>query len=530
MTFLDWIILIGYFSGMILLGLLLFLRQKTSEDYYLAGRRMPSWMIGASMAATQASAVSLIGGPAFVAVKKGGGLIWLQYELAVPLAMGFLIPLVAAYHKLRLISIYSFIESRFGFNVRLLLSFLFQLSRGLATGVSLYATALIFGYLLNLPILGTLIILGGITIIYTTLGGIFADILSDVIQLIVLWSGVVIGIAMVFFLSGMDVISHVPIDRLNVYDFSGHGFGDGKTYSFWAMLIGGIFLYLSYYGCDQTQAQRLLTSPNAQVASRGLLYNSVLRFPLVLTYLFFGIVLAGFIATHTPPWISELKEKPDALVPLFVRSYFPHGIRGLFLAAIMAASMSSFDSTFNSLSAATLEDLKALKRVPRFLSGELMGPRILTILWGIFSLLFASYLTAVRTPTVIELINMIGSVLYGPILSAFILGILPSRVGGRAMFFGILTGLFTNILVATFLPDVSWLLWNFIGCAVSIGAAYALSSLKLFNFPKRERTISLRNALDKALIRYMIFLFTIFFIVLVGSWIYSFLIKSLHSF
>jgi len=528
MPLLDWIILGGYFVGMILLGFILMLRQRTSEDYYLAGRGMPAWMIGTSMAATQASAVSLIGGPAFVAVKKGGGLVWLQYELAVPLAMALLIPLVVGFHRLKLVSIYSFVESRFGFRVRILLSALFQISRGLATGVSLYATALIFGYLLKLPIVITLIATGGVALTYTLFGGILADIISDFIQLWVLWLGVAIGIGVIFALVGKGVVSHVPFERLSAFDFSGHGFGDGKTYSFWAMLFGGLFLYLSYYGCDQSQAQRLLTAPDSKVASRGLLYNSVIRFPLVLTYLFFGVVLAGFLSSYSPSWLGEVQKRPDALVPLFVRHYFPQGVRGLFLAAIMAAAMSSFDSAFNSLSAATLEDLKRVKHVPGIFRGELLGPRLLTLLWGSFSILFAWYLTLIKTPTVIELINMIGSVLYGPILSAFLLGILPMRTGGKAVFTGILLGLLVNLFVAINIPSISWFWWNLIGCVVSMVTAISLSRWEPFS-PEEEKRVFISPGLERVHIKYMGILFAFFAVVLVGSWLFSMGIKSLHT-
>ncbi len=523
MTILDWVILFGYFLGMILLGLILMLKQKTPEDYYLAGRGMPAWMIGASMAATQASAVSLIGGPAFVAVKKGGGLIWLQYELAVPLAMGLLIPLIVGFHRLKLVSIYAFVENRFGVSVRMLLSILFQISRGLATGVSLFATALIFGYLLKVPIWTTLFVVGGIALTYTLFGGIMADIISDFIQLWVLWLGVAVGIGVVYAITGKGLLTHVPLERLSAFDFSGHGFGDGKVYSFWAMLFGGLFLYLSYYGCDQSQAQRLLTAPDAKVASKGLLYNSLIRFPLVLTYLFFGVVLAGFLSIHSPEWTKELSNRPDALVPLFVKHYFPTGIRGLFLAAIMAAAMSSFDSAFNSLSAATLEDLNRIGKVPKVLKGELLGPRLLTLGWGLFSIFFAWFLTKIKTPTVIELINMIGSVLYGPILSAFILGILPLNTRGKAVFIGIMTGVIGNILVAKLLPSVSWFWWNLIGCVISLTVAILLSKT-VFMYEIGIPRFYL--GINKSHLTYMAVLFLLFFIVVVGSWLFSLILKD----
>ncbi len=188
MDTIDWIIVCAYITGIIGVSMIIGRRQKTQEDYYLAGRSMSAWKIALSVAATQVSAISLIGVPAFIAAKPGGGLIWLQYEFAVPLAMilimAFLIPV---FHRFRVISIYEYLEKRFGRNVRILISMIFLVSRSLGSGVMLLATSILTAVCLNLDIVTTIMIMGIVSIIYTSIGGITADIYSDIIQLIILW-------------------------------------------------------------------------------------------------------------------------------------------------------------------------------------------------------------------------------------------------------------------------------------------------------------------------------------------------------
>jgi Na+/proline symporter len=167
MTVVDGFVLGAYFLLVVGISGVLMLRQRTAEDYYLGGRRVPAGLIAGSIVATQASAVSLVGGPAFVALRPDGGLRWLQYELALPLAMAALLPLVAALHRWRVLSIYEFLEFRLGRPVRVAVSVLFQVSRALATGVSLYTTALIFHVVLDVPLMWTVLAIGGVSLLYT---------------------------------------------------------------------------------------------------------------------------------------------------------------------------------------------------------------------------------------------------------------------------------------------------------------------------------------------------------------------------
>src|SRR5210317_1546434 len=188
----DWFIIIAYLCSMIGLSIYLGKGQSNEEDYFVGGRKLSWWAVGLSTMATQTSAISFISIPAFVALKEGGGLTWLQYELAVPLAiilvMAFLIPF---FRRLKLVSVYEYLEWRFGSSVRYLVSGVFLVSRGLATGVGVYASGIVLAVCLEIPLWSTILIIGVVTVIYDTIGGITAVVYSDVIQMVVLLSGII---------------------------------------------------------------------------------------------------------------------------------------------------------------------------------------------------------------------------------------------------------------------------------------------------------------------------------------------------
>ncbi|MCG6878194.1 MAG: sodium:solute symporter [Deltaproteobacteria bacterium] len=483
MTVIDWVVLSIYIIAIIGMSAFIGRRQKSQEDYYLGGRAMPSWQVGLSIIATQVSAISLVGAPAFIAIKGNGGLLWLQYEFAIPLAMmGIMLIMVPLYHRTRAITIYEYLEKRFGRSTRMSISAVFLVSRGLGSGVALLATAIVTAVCLKWPLWETILLIGGISIIYTTFGGIVADIYSDIIQLIILWGGSLLAIVILFGMLDSEALSLLKSEpqRLRVFDFSATGLGDGKTFGFWPMLIGGFFLYLSYYGCDQSQAQRLLTTATPREAQKALLMNGVLRFLLVLTYCAFGVLLIPFLLSH-PEFAHRLQEQqPDFLVPYFLMEYFPKGILGILIAGFFAASMSSIDSALNSLSAATYQDF--LVRIFPKLSnitdaGRVRFSRWLTVFWGIVATGFA--LQMIGGPeTVLELVNKIGSAFYGPILAVFWLGILTRRGSESGAISGLAAGVGFNIFLWQFRGSaVSWLWWNVFGFLVSFGVGYGLSTL-----------------------------------------------------
>jgi SSS family solute:Na+ symporter len=159
---------------------------------------MPAWQIALSVMATQVSAISLIGAPAFIALKTNGGLFWLQYEFAIPLAMMLImLILVPMYHRTRAITIYEYLENRFRTTTRMSISAAFLLSRGLGSGVALLATGIVTTVCLNWNLPETILLIGLGAIIYTTFGGIVADIYSDIIQLFILWGGAILTIILI---------------------------------------------------------------------------------------------------------------------------------------------------------------------------------------------------------------------------------------------------------------------------------------------------------------------------------------------
>lgn len=483
LNFLDWTIICAYLAAMIGLSAALAQGQKTSRDYYLAGNKTAPLPIALSTMATQCSTNSLLGAPAFVAFASGGGILWLQYELAVPFAMIFLMAvLFPVFRRLNLISLYAFLEKRFGPGTRVTMSIIFQFLRAFSTGVTVYGISLVLKVCLGIPFWAAVLLLGGITVIYDTLGGMKAVIWSDVIQLAVLFGSILAAIGVAVSLAGgfHEVLGRVEPDRLRAVDFDHHGLGDGHTFAFWPMLLGGLFLYVAYYGCDQTQAQRELSTRSVADTNRALFLDGMLRFPLVASYCFLGICMAAYAAAN-PGFLEILPQNArgetnyNYAVPIFVLQHFPHGVIGLVMVGLFAAAMSSLDSTLNALSALSMEDI--VKRYskkdfsPRL---ALFTSKMLTVFWGAVCIFFAFYVGDI-SQTVIESVNKIGSIINGPLLAVFLMGVLSRRINSRGAVSGFASGFVANLLLWKFAPQVSWLWWNVIGFVMAYLGGYLTS-------------------------------------------------------
>ena len=470
-TNIDWIVIIIYLFSLILLSAYISREQKSKEDYFIAKRTLGPFKLSVSVIATQCSTNSIIGAPAFIAFASGGGLVWLQYELAIPLAMIFIMIFIFhIFYKLRLISVYEYLESRFDKKTRLLLSSLFQFIRVFATAVTVYSFSIIIELITGLNIIYSVLILGLCTIIYDILGGIKAIIYSDILQMTILIT-ILLG-TFIFMLDSFDgfsnLINSFPDDRLKSFNFSNHGLGDNETFAFLPMLLGGFFLYVSYYGCDQSQVQRELSARNQDEGQKIFLYNSLMRFPLVLLYCLIGIGISVY-AIQNPDFLNKIPHNNGSTnynlaLPVYLIEQLPTGILGLALVALFAAAMSSIDSVLNSLSAVTMEDfLKNLnKNKPWSADKELFYSRICTLFWGLIAIILSFYVDDIAS-TVLEAINKIGSLINGPILGVFLLGLFTYRVNGNGACIGLLVGFLLNIVLWIFFPSVSWLWWNVFG-------------------------------------------------------------------
>ncbi|WP_115717562.1 sodium:solute symporter family transporter [Gallaecimonas mangrovi] len=483
----DWLVIGLYLVGLVLLSLYLSRSQHSRSDYYVGNHGIGPWAIAISTMATQCSTSSILGAPAFVAFAAGGGLVWLQYELAVPLAMiAIMVFLFPAFYRLNLISVYEYLERRFDLKTRLILSGIFQFVRAFATAVTVYGISLVIELITGLPFFWSVVLIGAITLLYDVLGGIRAVIYSDVLQMLILVV-VLLGLLALLLadLGGFSgIFSALPSGRVKSLDFAATGLGDGQTFAFWPMLIGGFFLYVSYYGCDQSQVQRELCSRNLNDGRKALFLNGILRFPFVLLYCLLGVAVAAF-ALHNPGFIDSLPKDAgqpnyNLAVPLMMTKMLPHGLIGLGMVALFAAAMSSLDSVINSLSATTMEDF-----VRRFKKGqwqqrtELNLSRLVTVCWGVLTLGFAFFVGRIAD-TVLEAINMIGSLINGPVLAVFALGLLTRRANGNGAVAGLLGGFGLNLYCWVAVPTLSWLWWNAFGfgCCFLVGYLVSLISGK----------------------------------------------------
>ncbi|RNC92025.1 MAG: sodium transporter [Allomuricauda sp.] len=492
MNVFDYVIIVVYLVGFLGIGYF-FKENKSSGDYFLGGRSMGWFPLSLSTMATQLSAISFISAPAFVGLKDGGGLQWLTYEFGVPLAMAFLlIAVIPTLYKSGIVSVYEYLEKRFDASSRLLISFVFQVSRSVATGVMVYTMALILQATVGVDFWISILIIGVITLVYSFQGGMKAVIWGDVIQMVILFLGIIICLIYgISELGGFDnFLTHVDKDRLTAVDFGKWGFNNadgGDEFGFWPMIIGGFFLYASYYGTDQTQSQRLLSANGMPTIKKLLLANGLFRFPLTLTYCIMGLVL-GTLLLQDPGFqdllnstyqanIGSLEgKKADLMVPVFILQYLPNGVIGILIVAIMSAAMSSLSSTVNSLSAVTMEDF--VKRFKPDMSDKsyVLNSRLLSLFWGLVCLFFAFFAGNIEG-TVIEVINKISSVFYGPILAAFILAILTKKTHALGANVGIVIGVLFNMYLWLYVPDVFWFWWNAIGCLVTVVVAMIVSAL-----------------------------------------------------
>jgi sodium-dependent multivitamin transporter 6 len=513
MNSLDWGIIAIYLTGIVAMAVFVGRRQESLSEYYLAGGKTRWWQSGLSTMATQLGAISFVSAPAFVAAAEGGGLKWLCYELGVPLGILIVIALILpTMHRKRYVSIYEYLEYRFDRGARVLISWFFQIGRALATAVSVFAGGLIISTALGISTWAAVLVVGGVTLVYAVIGGIRTVILSDVLQMGIIVAGIAICGGAALYLSGWsEGWSALSPARLQILDFAHFGLTSEGEYSFWPMLVGGIFLYASYYGCDQSQMQRELSVGSLDGARKSMLVNALGRFPLVLLYclmgVFVGAVLmspsglgraAAALGVDSSEILSTLGSSPDRMLPMFILTFLPNGVIGFIFVAIMSALMSSLDSAINSLSAVTVRDFYQLYIKPEAEEQHyLLMSKIFTALWGIFciaaALVFLNFGEGAQKTTIV-LINAVGSLLYGPILAAFLLGLTTKWAAARAVKLGVLAGVAAN-LAAWLLTDISWLWWNALGFVATFAAAALLS----FSGKAKKSEVSLK--LERAVSR-----------------------------
>ncbi len=383
--------------------------------------------------------------------------------------------LLPTLHNAQVVSVYDYLEQRFSRSTRLLISFVFQISRSFATAIMIYAISLILQGTMGLDQLNAILVIGIITLIYSAMGGMKAVVYGDAIQMVLivagaslcLWAGLnAIG-------GWANVFDVMPPERLKAANTSTSGLG-GSDFGLLPMLFGGVVLYASYYGCDQSEAQRALSSHSIKDLKKMMLAVAFLRFPVTLIYCAAGLVI-GALVISTPALQAQIPAgEPDWMMPIFIINYLPAGIVGILIVAILAAAMSSLSSAINSLAAVTTEDICRITGAKPNDEIYLRRARIAGLVWGLITLVLSLYAGHIA-PTVIEAINKIGSVFYGPVLATFLVGIHSRKVSPVAANIGLLAGVTTNVFFWLSDNPLFWFWWNLIGLVITMSVAFVLS-------------------------------------------------------
>ena len=298
----DWAIIGSYLSWVIYDGLKRSKNTDAVEGYFLAGRSLPWWAVGLSVMATQMSAITLVG---TTGQGYADGMRFVQFYFGLPVAMIILsVTLVPFFYRARVFTAYEYLERRFDAKTRMLAGLLFLLSRGLAVGVIISAPAVVLSIVLGWNLEFTALAIGVPTTLYTMFGGVQAVTWADVKQMVIIVGGILAAVAILILGLPDDVGLGEALQvagstgRLTTIDFS---LDVNETYTFWSGLLGGLFLMLGYFGCDQSQVQRYLTAQSVDAGRRSLLMSAFWKIPLQALILLTGVLVFVFYLFNEPP-------------------------------------------------------------------------------------------------------------------------------------------------------------------------------------------------------------------------------------
>ena len=304
----DWAVVIAYLVWIVHDGLKRTKEADKVEGYFLANRSLPWWAVGLSVMATQLSAITLVG---TTGQGYADGMRFVQFYFGLPIAMIVLsVTLVPFFYRARVYTAYEYLEQRFDVKTRTLASLLFLLSRGMSCGVIIAAPAVILSIVLDWNLTLTILAIGMPTALYTMLGGVQAVTWTDVKQMAVIVAGVfaAVGVLLLGLPDDVGFVSALRLaggaGRLQSVDFT---FDPRQTYTFWSGLLGGLFLMLAYFGCDQSQVQRYLTAKSIKEGRHSLMMSAFVKIPLQVLILLTGVLLFVFYLFNQPPMLFNPK-------------------------------------------------------------------------------------------------------------------------------------------------------------------------------------------------------------------------------
>lgn len=478
-----------YLALVVGVGLLFSRRQGTTEDFFLAGRRIPWWASGLSIVGTQLSAITFMAVPAKAYATDWVFMIGtMTITLIAPFIAWIYVP---KFREFPITTAYEFLERRFNVGVRSVASAAFAIFQIGRMGIILLLPALALSTVTGIHVMTCILLMGLLATLYTVLGGIEAVIWTDVLQVIVLLAGAVLCFVMILgnIDGGWGTFIRVGSEHAKFHTFNLSP--SLTTASIWVVVIGQALNNLMPYTGDQAVIQRYLATPDVRQARRAVWLNGLMTTPITL--LFFSLGTALFVFYHEHPEKLSPLTTVDGVLPWFIASELPPGLAGLLLAAIFAAAMSSLDSSMNSVATAITTDF--LRRwMPSKPEGYFMKwARGLTLGLGLFATLAAVFLAQSGQTSLFDNFLKLMGLLGGGITSFFLLGVFSKRANPAGVLIGAAcsTGLLAWVQATELIHFLMY-------AAVGVGGGVALGYFFSLLLTEEEEEGKERTASDLA--------------------------------
>lgn len=463
---LNWSILAVYLLANLFLGFVLSKKVTTASDFFVGDKTTPWWAIGVSVVATYISALTFLGAPGW-AYSDGMSAIAMQlnYPLVVVVVITLFIPF---FFNSGVASIYEYQEKRFGPTSRAIMSGIFLISQALSSAAVLYATALVIEFITGLSVEYAIIIVTAIALVYTVMGGIAAVIWTDVIQA---------GILLV----GACIIMYALIDQMTMpigqalSELKAQGMTNAlvtsvdvtKTTTIWTGVVAMTLYHITVYGANQMMVQRTLAAKNIGDAKKSFLMMGFGAFFIYFLFILMGILFYSYYGGR------EFSD-PNTIILTFANDYGLPGLMGLIAAAVLAASMSSLDSAFNSMATISVVDFYQ-KYFKKDESPEhyLKASRVFTVIWA-FIIIIPAFMYIDSSGSILEVLSKVGSYFVGARLSMYGMGFFSKHTTERGLLVGVFVGFAVVWYVATS-TDIAWPWYCAIGAGVNISVSWVAS-------------------------------------------------------
>jgi SSS family solute:Na+ symporter len=432
----DLLVLVAYLVIVVGLGIWLAKRSRTTEGFMAAGGVLPGWAVGLSIFGTFVSSISFLANPGKAFDANWNPFVFgLSLPLAAWIATRYFVPF---FRKTGEVSAYTHLEKRFGPWARVYAVICYLLTQMGRVGTILYLVALALAPLTGWSVVTIILVTGILVTVYTLIGGIEAVIWTDVVQSIVLTLGIFLCLGVIF--TGMPEGAGQVFSIAKEADkFSLGSFGSSLTApTFWVILVFGLFINLQNFGIDQSYVQRYATAKSEAAAKRSVWLGALLYVPISALLFLVGTGLFAFYEAQ-PDLLPESISKGDKVFPHFIATELPLGITGILVAAVLAAAMSSVDSSLNG--SATLTWCDIVKRFSRNEPTEATGMKVLhgaTIAFGIVGT--GAALAMTRVQSALDAWWKISSIFSGGILGLFLLGLIVKRAQNVAAATGVVIG------------------------------------------------------------------------------------------